>query len=60
MIVALLLIAFFVNVPVVSVGPVDLWHEAPVLLVLAGLVDVFLVGFVVASLRRRLRELVQD
>lgn len=57
---AVLLIAFFVNVPVVATGPVDLWHAAPVLLVVAVLVDVFLVVFVVASVRRRLRELVQD
>ena len=57
---AVLLIAFFVNVPVVASGPVDLWHQAPVLLVVAAVIDVFLVVFVVASIRRRLRELVQD
>lgn len=57
MILALLLIAFFVNVPLVSVGPVELWRTAPVLLVLVGVVDVFLVGVVVAGLRRRLRTL---
>ncbi|GAB2979715.1 hypothetical protein [Nocardioides montaniterrae] len=57
---AILLIAFFVNVPLVAQGPVGLWDEAPALVVITAAIDVFLVVVVAFSIRRRLRELVQD
>ena len=41
--VAAVLIVFFVNVPLVSVGWGRLWRTAPMLLVVALVVDVFLV-----------------
>jgi hypothetical protein len=40
---AAVLIVFFVNVPLVSVGWGRLWRTAPILLAVALLVDVFLV-----------------
>ena len=48
-----LLIVFFVNVPLVNVGWSRLWHIAPVLLVVALVVDVFLLLMVVLWWRRR-------
>lgn len=57
---AVLVIAFFVNVPVVHEGPATLWREAPALVVLAGMVDLFLVAMIGVSIRRRWRDSVQD
>jgi len=56
---ALLVIAFFVNVPLVHEGPVHLWHEAPALVVITALVDLFVLAFAVGSVRRRVRSLLE-
>lgn len=57
---ALLVIAFFVNVPLVAQGPVHLWHAAPALVVLTAVIDLFLLGVTGITLRRRHRDAVRD
>ncbi|GAB3853009.1 hypothetical protein GCM10028801_04920 [Nocardioides maradonensis] len=53
--VAGLIIVFFVNVPLVNVGWSKLWHTAPVLLVVALVVDAFLLLMVLLWWVRRRR-----
>ena len=57
---AALLIVFFVNVPLVSVGWGRLWHTAPALLVVAVVVDVFLLLLAVIWWWRRVHPAVPD
>ncbi|MCL2540905.1 MAG: hypothetical protein FWE71_00415 [Nocardioidaceae bacterium] len=55
-----LVIVFFVNVPLFDVGPRKLWHTAPVLVVVALMVDVFLLLLIGIWIWRRARTSVPD
>lgn len=50
---AAVLIVFFVNAPLVREHPGHLWHEAPLLVVVAVVVDLYVLGFLALSWRRR-------